>query len=302
MGDERVNVTDNDFINMFRQFLKNQNQLNQYLSTTTQQQQATNDHLQTSKDDENVLTWLLQIELLFKAKKVEDKERLQYVIAGLKNVALQWYLNLVQNDESHQPFMSWTMFSTSIKASSSPTTFKINLLGQIEEIAEADKVMNFREGLKNVTKTEVNYHVSENLDNAIKLAVSYDSAMYEIKSKNSYILERNVRTMNKKVGDNIKKGHIAKDCRSKNYTSNKINQIEKITQRKIDKRREENSKNLSKSKEKDVKNYENLLKIEGKIEMQDYIDLRRDVEALPLQKYDLILGKPWLYDLNPRIN
>jgi len=38
------------------------------------------------------------------------------------------------------------------------------------------------------------------------------------------------------------------------------------------------------------------------IAIQNYKDTRKDVEVLPLQKYDLILGKPWLYDLNPRIN
>ncbi|CAG8716916.1 8884_t:CDS:2 [Cetraspora pellucida] len=38
------------------------------------------------------------------------------------------------------------------------------------------------------------------------------------------------------------------------------------------------------------------------ITMQSFVDVRNDIEVLPIQKYDLILGKPWLYDLNPRIN
>ncbi|CAG8612537.1 17527_t:CDS:2, partial [Cetraspora pellucida] len=141
--------------------------------------------------------------------------------------------------------MSWTTFSTSIKAAFQYPYYQQllrcqlrnikqtstvqgyascfrNLLGQIEEIAKADKVMYFTEGLKNVTKTEVNYHVPENLNN---------------------------------------------------YTSNEINQVEKITQRKIDKRREENSENLPKSKKKNDRNCENLLKTEGKVQGQNALIL-----------------------------
>ncbi|CAG8583776.1 6954_t:CDS:1, partial [Dentiscutata heterogama] len=53
-----------------------------------------------------------------------------------------------------------------------------NLLGQIEGMHEADKVMYFTEGLKGATKAEVNYRAPETLDDAVKLAASYDTAMY----------------------------------------------------------------------------------------------------------------------------
>ncbi|RIB11595.1 hypothetical protein C2G38_2042542 [Gigaspora rosea] len=93
-----------DFTTLFQQFLQSQQQLNQYFAASTQQQQerhVTTDHLQpvslmstgtendtsrelavqlpifNDKDGENVLTWLLQVDLLFKARKVEDEERLQ---------------------------------------------------------------------------------------------------------------------------------------------------------------------------------------------------------------------------------
>ena len=38
------------------------------------------------------------------------------------------------------------------------------------------------------------------------------------------------------------------------------------------------------------------------IQMYPWKERRLRMEVLPLQKYDAILGKPWLYDHNPRIN
>ncbi|CAG8774390.1 12053_t:CDS:2, partial [Cetraspora pellucida] len=103
-----------------------------------------------------------------------------------------------------------------------------------EEIAKTDKVMYFIKLLKNVTKIEVNYHVSENLDSAIKLAVSYNSVMYEIKTKNSYTLGRNIKTTEQEKEDN---------------------------------------EILLKSKEKDNRICKNFLKIEEKIQSQNALIL-----------------------------
>ena len=41
-----------------------------------------------------------------------------------------------------------------------------NLIGQITDIAELDKVIYFVEGLKHATKTEVNYRVPANFEDA----------------------------------------------------------------------------------------------------------------------------------------
>ncbi|CAG8550888.1 488_t:CDS:2 [Dentiscutata heterogama] len=185
---------------MSKRFLQNQNQFNQYLADMTQQQQATNDYLQTlvtgnsksietsesifdtdtkeqrntgskglnihlpvfsGKDGENVLTWLLQVDLLFKAKKVEDEERLE-----LRQISM------VQ--EYAEKFR--------------------NLLGQIEEIVKPDKVMYFTEGLKGATKAEINYQAPKTLDEAVKLATSYDTAMYRTKNNYNYLSRRNTRS------------------------------------------------------------------------------------------------------------
>ncbi|CAG8648700.1 6651_t:CDS:2, partial [Cetraspora pellucida] len=154
-----------------------------------------------SKDDKNVLTWLLQVDLLFKARRVEDEERLQYVITGLKDAALQWYLNQVQSHRDKTLFEDWTSFASGIKAAFQPPhhqqllrcqlrdlkqtssvqeyAFRFrNLLEQIEEMHEADKVIYFTKGLKSATKAEVNYRAPNTLDDAVKLAASFDTAMY----------------------------------------------------------------------------------------------------------------------------
>ena len=51
-------------------------------------------------------------------------------------------------------------------------------MGQINNISEADKVAYFTEGLKPVTHMEVGYQAPANFEDAWKLAVRYDIAMY----------------------------------------------------------------------------------------------------------------------------
>src|SRR5437868_1444130 len=45
-------------------------------------------------------------------------------------------------------------------------------------MAELDKVTYFVEGLKHATKTEVNYRAPANFEDAWKLAINYDTAMF----------------------------------------------------------------------------------------------------------------------------
>ncbi|CAG8845992.1 41726_t:CDS:2, partial [Gigaspora margarita] len=122
-----------------------------------------------SREGENMLMWLLQVNLLIKAKKIDEEKRLQYIIMELKATALQWYLNLVQASEAKKLFKDWTQENA--------LRFK-NILGQIEEMYEANKVMYFIKGLKGTTKTEVSYCTSKTLEDAIRLALNYNSTMY----------------------------------------------------------------------------------------------------------------------------
>ncbi|CAG8520373.1 6935_t:CDS:2 [Cetraspora pellucida] len=207
---------DINFITMFKRFLQNQNQINQYLTNMTQQQQATNDHLQmlvteTSKlietlesifntdtrDQRNARSKGLNVHLSVFSRK--DSEN--YIITRLKDAALQWYLNLVQADETvFQPPHYQQLLRHQLRELRQ--TFMVqeyarkfrNLLGQIEKIAEPDKVMYFTEGLKGATKAEINYWALKTLNEAVKLTTSYDLAMYRTKNNYNYSLRRNTRS------------------------------------------------------------------------------------------------------------
>jgi len=53
-----------------------------------------------------------------------------------------------------------------------------NLIRQITDMAELDKVTYFVEGLKHSTKMEVNYRAPANFENTWKLAINYDTAIF----------------------------------------------------------------------------------------------------------------------------
>ncbi|CAG8773246.1 341_t:CDS:2, partial [Dentiscutata erythropus] len=119
----------------------------------------------------------------------------------LKDAALQWYLNQVQMHRDKTLFEDWISFADVIKAAFQPPHYQQllrrqlwdlkqtstvqeytsrfrNLLGQIEVMHEANKVMYFTKDLKGAMKAKVNYRASDTLDYAVKLAASFDTAMY----------------------------------------------------------------------------------------------------------------------------
>ena len=53
-----------------------------------------------------------------------------------------------------------------------------NVIGQIEDIRELNKVMYFIDGLKQATKVEVNYKAPNNLEEAITAAITYNTAKF----------------------------------------------------------------------------------------------------------------------------
>jgi Retrotransposon gag protein. len=53
-----------------------------------------------------------------------------------------------------------------------------NIIGQILNMEELDKVSYFIDGLKAATKMEVNYQAPETFEDAWKLAIHYDTAMF----------------------------------------------------------------------------------------------------------------------------
>ncbi|CAG8656675.1 15309_t:CDS:2, partial [Cetraspora pellucida] len=100
-------------------------------------------------------------------------------------------------------------FTASIKAAFQPPHYQQeyasrfqNLLGQIDRMHKADKVMYFTEGLKSATKAEVNYHASETLDDVIKVKLGSSVNVKPI----------NIRKESKTVLDKI-------NIKNKNYVS-----------------------------------------------------------------------------------
>ena len=120
----------------------------------------------------------------------------------MQGAALHWYLNKVQATPNNQQiFTSCDDFMTQLRAAFKPPNYQQhlrrqlkqlkqtgsvheygaqfrNLIGQITDIAELDKVTYFVEGLKHATKMEVNYRVPGNFEDAWKLAINYDTAMF----------------------------------------------------------------------------------------------------------------------------
>ena len=53
-------------------------------------------------------------------------------------------------------------------------------MGQIANIDEMDKVMHFVDRLKLATQVEVNYNMPWTLEMAIKIAIRYNTARFEL--------------------------------------------------------------------------------------------------------------------------
>ncbi|CAG8822217.1 24487_t:CDS:2, partial [Cetraspora pellucida] len=248
-----------------------------------------------------------------------------------------------------------------------------NILGQIDEMHEANKVMYLMKGLKRATKAEVNYRAPENLDDAYpgkdsrtlvqnNWKYSKPGGSYSSQSKGQaptlMELDR-VESENlvkfRPIKEKNKGSHVAKECQSKAQTYNEINKIENAEPKVAE------TTNVEKNEEHERPNRESLLKVEGEIqgkkalilidsgvfkdfinlnfveksqlemdekevdtttveladgslcksrgnmtdvavEFQGYKEKRKTMEVIPLQKYDMILGKPWLYDRNPHID
>src|ERR1700741_1007538 len=153
---------------------------------------------------ENAKAWLLQCHTVFEVQGIDDSQtRIRYAATGLEGAALQWYLSKATAFEGsdENPFEGWRDFQASIKAAFMPPNYQHhlrqqlrklkqtgsvqeygmnfrNLIGQIDEIAEIDKVTYFIEGLKPATKMEVAYQAPDNFEDAWALAIRFDTAMF----------------------------------------------------------------------------------------------------------------------------
>jgi len=151
---------------------------------------------------ENIVAWLLQVQTVFKAQGItNDAARINYAATGLEAAALHWYLNKVVAAGNEAPFDDWDTFVNDIRQSFQPPNYQHhlrqqlkrlrqtgsvqeygsqfrNIIGQIENMNEIDKVTYFTEGLKPATRMEVAYQSPNTFDEAWALAIRYDTAMF----------------------------------------------------------------------------------------------------------------------------
>jgi Retrotransposon gag protein/Chromo (CHRromatin Organisation MOdifier) domain/gag-polyprotein putative aspartyl protease/Zinc knuckle len=231
---------------------------------------------------ENIMVWLLQVHNLFLAQGIEDEPtRIYYAATGFEDASLHWYLNRVAAAGNAPAFADWTAFATALRTSFQPPNHQQylrqqlrtlkqigsvqeygmkfrNLIGQTTGMGDLDQVAYFIEGLKPATKMEVSYQAPDNLEDAWKLAIKYDTAMFGLgKPKGSSYqhsysssshdtstpMELDSTEVNKHKYNNNKRerkpfkgncficgqqGHISKDC--KDRTQPKVTSIEDTIQ------------------------------------------------------------------------
>ena len=157
--------------------------------------------------EENVITWMLQCQNIFQAQGIaNEQQRIYYAATGFEGAALHWYLNRVQVAQANNNadvFNDWTAFATALRTAFQPPNHQQylrqqlkqlhqtgtvqeygmafrNLLGQIDDMAEADKIAYFVEGMKPATRMEVSYRSPATFEEAWTTAVKYDLAMYGV--------------------------------------------------------------------------------------------------------------------------
>ncbi|CAG8820341.1 13131_t:CDS:1, partial [Cetraspora pellucida] len=87
-----------------------------------------------------------------------------------------------------------------------------NLSKQVEKIYEADKILNFIEGLKLATKAEISYCVSKSLEEEIHLATIFNTMIYNIgKIGHQVLRESKVNNLKINILENIETTPIELD-------------------------------------------------------------------------------------------
>jgi transposase InsO family protein len=145
--------------------------------------------------NENPKTWLKQMEEGFIAERVLDgNRRVAYAASSLRGPALEWWSTV-------ETFSSWNEFKQLLIAEFTPdnlqqllrrklqnlkqgrsiltyvTQFR-DLIGQIENMTELDKVHFFVEGLRHKTKQELHYRSPTTVSDAVHIATKFETAQF----------------------------------------------------------------------------------------------------------------------------
>lgn len=160
------------------------------------------------KKSENLVAWCFQVSDMFDARCLDLQDRLRWVTPMLSDAALQWYLNVRQSigKGTATNFTSWENFLQRLRDNFEPPNSDLhlrrqlrhlkqsgdiqeyvflfrNIVGQIVDMSELDLVVNFIEGLRESTKTELVYRSPKTLEDAVRLAIAFDEA--KLVGKNS---------------------------------------------------------------------------------------------------------------------
>ena len=150
---------------------------------------------------ENVEVWLRQTKNIMRAQNMKDKgQMIHYAATGFEGVALNWFVNKIK-DTTTPIFTSWDDFKKELKTAFQPPNYQQylqiqlknlrqtgnvqeytsqfrNIVSQIDTMDPLDQVAYYINGLKAATRMEVSYQAPETLEDAWKLAIRYDTAMF----------------------------------------------------------------------------------------------------------------------------
>ena len=99
---------------------------------------------------ENVMLWMLQVQNLFNAQGIIDKQtRIYYATTGFEGAALHWYLNLVAAAGNNAAFADWDTFATALRAAFQLPNFEQYIRQQIRNLRQTGSIQNYTSQFKN---------------------------------------------------------------------------------------------------------------------------------------------------------
>jgi hypothetical protein len=155
------------------------------------------------RKNENVITWLFQMDQIFHNRPSSDESKLCFVVSCLADAALGWYHSICTTSASgiRFPISTWTQFASEITCAFQPpnqqqllraklrtltqsgsihdyiTSFR-NVISQVTSMDEDDKIGYFTFGLRHATKNELTYRAPSTLEEAMNLAFTFDSSKF----------------------------------------------------------------------------------------------------------------------------
>ncbi|KAL1922718.1 uncharacterized protein VTP21DRAFT_9094 [Calcarisporiella thermophila] len=158
------------------------------------------------RDGENARSWVRQVDTIFEAMGIPDQRRVATAASYLRDTAQQWYQsNKLMKDTPKE----WQAFGNKLIAAFERADYQMSLcnqlkmlrqtksiqdyvfqfriiLGQLDSFGDIMTMTMFINGLKPRVRTQVIAGLPKSLEEAIKLAVSYDAAINWGKTLSSY--------------------------------------------------------------------------------------------------------------------